>query len=139
MIKYIFIFLLLNIKTCDCGYSGRYSKVVWNSTKESFANEVMDVDEYSVSLNIFNCSKKKGVLEIKGKVIDDDILVGNKQHLDSEAVILKCDENGKILDTLFNVKNDGNFYFKTIVKKESFLVLKLRNEQDGMRYNVADF
>ena len=123
-----------------CNYNGTYQKVIWINQDKKFKTQLSQLGLFGISSEIRDCKIKKKKLSINGMIYDEDNSYYNENKpLKNSMVILSCDKNLKIIDTLFTSKKEGHFTIEVPFIKENCLIIKGVDKMDGYKYNLKDF
>lgn len=129
----------MSIPFCECIYKGSYSKVVWNEEKNKYEQSSIDLGEPLFSVEFESCKKKKKKIYLKGKVNNRNTFIGNSETVNAEIVIVRCDNNGNVLEEIVTTKKDGFFEFETVRSKKGFLVFREKEKKEGAKYDIKSF
>ncbi len=131
--------LVFGMIYCKCAYNGSYSKVFWDVEKEAYVQKIMDLGEQSIFAEFTFCYKKGKVLKLEGRVNNQDTFIGNSEFINTEIMILRCDRDGIVKDTITTTDQTGLFNIETVRDKKGFLVFKEKNKHEGVRYDIRLF
>ena len=139
--KYLLFMFVITLTKCndmkECQIS-KHSKVMWNDSSQKFENVTISTGESMVFINIDSCSVSKSSIQIKGRIVDDSVVLNPELLLTSNALLLNCNSEGHVTDTLYRADDKGYFKIDIPRVKENFIVVKNQNEKYGLRYNIND-
>ena len=140
--KYLVFSLLLLTSKCNelksC-YNDTHYKVNWNEANERFEEVDFDVGEPLIFIKLDNCEVKGLKFSISGRIVDDSTLINPNELLDNDALILLCNSNGTIKDTIVTTDRKGKFKTDFYPNKNDALIVKRKNDSIGIKYKIKDY
>jgi len=140
--KYLLFSLLLLASKCDkpksC-YNDTHYKVDWNEVTKKFEEVSFDVGESLVFIKLENCELKGLRFSISGQIVDDSTLINPNGLLEDDALILLCNSNGVVKDTIVRTDRKGKFNTDFNANKSDALIVKKKNDLFGIKYKITDY
>lgn len=131
MNKLLILFLLLDMNSCRCDFSGKTTFVKWVKSKNMFVDTNIEIGTLGYSLNIESCEKKNNNLKITATVFSQ------KRNKNKFYIIGKNTKTSK-LDTISTfTKFENEFSFD--LKEYDFFIFKEENDEIGTKYLTQEF
>lgn len=131
MNKLLILFLLLDMNSCKCDFSGKITFVKWEKSKNMFVDTNIELGTLEYSLNIKSCEKKNNRLKIIATVFSQ------KRNTNKFYIIGKNTKTSK-LDTISTfTKFENEFSFD--LKEYDFFIFKEENDEIGTKYLTQEF
>jgi len=139
--KLLIISLLLSFTNtkdnCDCYYKGKISEFKWNDKLKIFQPSIMQLGELSINVDFTFCDKSKKRINISGNIFDENNIY-KKGDLKKNVIIYKINKGGKVLDTLNEIKSNGDFFINSCIG-HNFLIFYEKQKKKGVAYNLRKF
>lgn len=131
MNKLLILFILLNVNSCKCNFSGKKTFVKWEKSKNMFVDTNIGLGTLVYSLNIESCEKKNNNLKIIATVFSQ------KQNKNKFYIIGNNTKTCK-LDTISTfTKFENEFSFN--LKEYDFFIFKEEEDEVGTKYLIQEF